>query len=728
MQIFKKILLLGFILFLPSAYAKYQVCTITINSADEKQVFQEHLSKDHFEFREILPQDSDRYKKNSSYWFDEACRADYKCDILIISGHFGGTFFGESGFTLPTDLMEQKSCEKSCKGILSQVKEIFLFGCNTLANKKKDTRTYQDYLNVLLEDGMARETAERVVASRYSPLESPFYKRMNFIFDGSATVYGFDQLSPLGEHIREPLNNYFKAINKKYGNYYNYLDKKGYNRAENKELLGALKTTTINQSHLPSISKNLKDEILFKNKCILFDDQAHFLSRTQALENIFSSENFGSAFFAIDYFLSRNQNRMLENRQSRAVFRDIKNSEHYSKKFRSFYSYLEHLPYIKIIYLNVLNRFQWIDSLDFKLKIKENVLSLIRKPNGESYVSSVLLLEDQQLKKRDLYFTEKDLPKGYIQNIWSLLILEKLQARVPHLQDEILEFCYSHLEKTPAICYQALNTLAHIQPEARLAPQISNFLDSKDEGLVFFSLRALGQTKTNNPKIHFKIASFLNHKNSNLRAEAIDALGFLKVVNMGTEFYLSQSLFNSDKKNAIDVLKFFSETDINDARVIDNILRYIIENADEEAFSYGIRSFKNAHNLSDRTANYFYKILDARDKSPYLHSLLKAIPQMEIKDIGVYYRLSQYHKLKDTEFKILVLESISSLEWFHPEIQVDLLSYLLDEDKRIRKLGLQLFKNIQNIDSRVLKKIKSLVASTASKNKELEDLKNHLQK
>ena len=110
-----------------SALARYQVCSITINSSDEIETFKEFLPETEFEFVELLPSKKNARKNHESHWFDQACKQDYHCDILVISGHFGGTFFGESSYSLPTELMEEKACKKSCHGILNGLKEIFFY-------------------------------------------------------------------------------------------------------------------------------------------------------------------------------------------------------------------------------------------------------------------------------------------------------------------------------------------------------------------------------------------------------------------------------------------------------------------------------------------------------------------------------------------------------------------------------------------------------------------------
>ena len=711
-------------LFFPSAFAKYQVCSITINSSDELEIFKQNLSSDHFEFVELLPSNKEGYEKHDSHWFNEACKENYKCDILIVSGHFGGTFFGKSEFTLPTELMEQKACQNLCQGVLSNVKEIFLFGCNTLANKTKDRRTYQEYLQVLLDDGMARETAERVVASRYSPLESPFYERMNFIFKGSKTVYGFDQLSPLGEHIRGSLSEYFKSINAAYGNYHTYFSKKTYDRKKNTELLTALSHTTINQVHLPSVVTDNQKEQLFQNKCTLLNDKDSFSNKTKALRSIFINGNSGSAFFTIDYFLSKHQKEMVDTEQGRQTFRYIKNNKTFSEQFKDFYQHLTHLPYIKIMYLNILNKFQWIDSVEFQSRLKNDILGVIKESDREAYISVLLLLENEQIKKRRLYFSEQDLPKGYVKNLWSLLILEKLQVQAPHLQFEVLKFCDdSRTEK--AKCYQALNTLAHISPQPKWAKKVMLLLNTDDRGLIAYGLRALGQMETDRYNIHSKVASYLNHEDSWVRSEAIDALIFLESQHGDIQEKLSEMLFVVPKKTSIRILKSLSILDIQNLETSNNIFKYTLDNIeDKEIFVHGILSMKSSPKLPTSVINYFYKILDiASFKDPYFKFILQTIPEMKTQDIGIFYRLSQFHKVGDADFKVSVLDHISLLEWFHPEIQPEMLKYLMDRNREVRESALTLMKNFKNLNKR---KLLNSIKELDNQNEEIEALQSYL--
>ena len=55
---------------------------------------------------------------------------------------------------------------------------LFLFGCNTLAGKEKDTRTPAQYRHVLMEDGFTPEQAQRIASARYGDIGRSFRARM----------------------------------------------------------------------------------------------------------------------------------------------------------------------------------------------------------------------------------------------------------------------------------------------------------------------------------------------------------------------------------------------------------------------------------------------------------------------------------------------------------------------------------------------------------------------
>src|SRR5438477_11563524 len=60
---------------------KKTVCTITVNSPDEKEIFRRSLPPDDFQFVELV-------ERGRPDWLASACRKDVRCDLLLISGHF----------------------------------------------------------------------------------------------------------------------------------------------------------------------------------------------------------------------------------------------------------------------------------------------------------------------------------------------------------------------------------------------------------------------------------------------------------------------------------------------------------------------------------------------------------------------------------------------------------------------------------------------------------------
>ena len=65
------------------AAEKKTVCTITVNSPDEKEAFRRALPADRFRFVELV-------ERGRPDWLASACRQGVRCDVLVISGHYDG--------------------------------------------------------------------------------------------------------------------------------------------------------------------------------------------------------------------------------------------------------------------------------------------------------------------------------------------------------------------------------------------------------------------------------------------------------------------------------------------------------------------------------------------------------------------------------------------------------------------------------------------------------------
>ena len=188
--------------FLVSAQAK-TICTMTFNSENEKQVFAKNLSPVGYESVELVPDNK------NPLWLKEACQSQVKCDIVLISGHFGGLFFGEgkSSTLSLQDLISQRE-GRSCGNILD-AKAVYLMGCNTLASKIKDHRTIDQYLRVLVNDGFPLNLAENVASARYLNFGQSMGEIMTQIFSQSKMLVGFDSTGPLGAQAAPLLQRAF---------------------------------------------------------------------------------------------------------------------------------------------------------------------------------------------------------------------------------------------------------------------------------------------------------------------------------------------------------------------------------------------------------------------------------------------------------------------------------------------------------------------------------------
>lgn len=244
--------LIALLSILSSFYAwgapKKTVCTLTLNSSDEKMAFLKNLSGDQFNFIELADYEP-IYKSNMSTngtdapWLNAACKAKVSCDVLVVSGHFAGSFFGESGLRISLDDMETMSCNSECDGIFHRPKEIFLFGCNTLAGKNADSRTPEQYRQALTADGFSPSEAEIMVAFRYSALGSSFGDRMMNVFAGVPRIYGFSSKAPLGKVTGPLVSKYLAKIKSDYSKALN-----SSSRANNANLFKIFGQTALTQT------------------------------------------------------------------------------------------------------------------------------------------------------------------------------------------------------------------------------------------------------------------------------------------------------------------------------------------------------------------------------------------------------------------------------------------------------------------------------------------------
>jgi hypothetical protein len=184
------------------------VCTITINSSDERESFKRHLPPGDYRFVELVQRDQPD-------WFANACRSHVQCDALVISGHFDdGTEFYTDRLgdrdNLPVTALERASCSNSCPGVLSNVKEVYLFGCNTLKNDPRHVAE-GEVLRSLARAGHAPSDAERVASALNLRYGQSNRDRLRTVFKGVPLLYGFSSKAPLGRYAGPLMDRYFQS-------------------------------------------------------------------------------------------------------------------------------------------------------------------------------------------------------------------------------------------------------------------------------------------------------------------------------------------------------------------------------------------------------------------------------------------------------------------------------------------------------------------------------------
>jgi hypothetical protein len=191
------------------AYAdRTTVCTITVNSPDEKEAFRRSLPPDRYQFVELV-------ERGRPDWLASACHKGIRCDVLLISGHFDGgdEFYSDrvdARESLPVAEMERVSCSDSCPGLFSKLKEVYLFGCNTL-NAEPLASASGEIVRSLIRAGHSPADAaqlSRLLAVQHADSNRD---RMRQIFKDVPVIYGFSSKAPLGATAGPMLARYFQS-------------------------------------------------------------------------------------------------------------------------------------------------------------------------------------------------------------------------------------------------------------------------------------------------------------------------------------------------------------------------------------------------------------------------------------------------------------------------------------------------------------------------------------
>lgn len=371
------------------AVAEKTVCSITLNSSDEIEAMKMSLPAQDFKFVELV-------QKNRFDWFKQACQSKVQCDVLVISGHFAGTFFGETGAYLKLKDLEESSCDPGCSGIYKNVKEVYLFGCNTLAGKEKDHRTPEQYLQVLLNDGFNMAHAQQAVAYRYSPIGATFSNRMAHVFSKTPRIYGFYSTSPLGKYTGPKVKSYFS---KRLASNQYATEIENLSTDRNQELMSLFKGTSLTQVAGSQISDSGLTPV-----CYLSDFNKSS-GRIQKLQWINNSFNRSSSLDLINYvaqFLKNEESRRRWDNDEKQIIEQI--AQNQALKTQLFDIVNSQLNWLKQSVLEILEFSKvigWISEGEYDSKVIE-LLELYKSNFGSSETDFACAINiSANLKKMD---------------------------------------------------------------------------------------------------------------------------------------------------------------------------------------------------------------------------------------------------------------------------------------------------------------------------------------
>ena len=531
---------------------KPTVCSITLNSEDERNVFKQHL-KDRFNFIELVD-------PNDEEWLKKSCQSQIQCDVLLISGHFGGTFFGVSG-KISMEKLENNSCQSSCDGVFQAPKEVFLFGCNTMAGKKPDSRTMQEYADILYNQHRdvytTRLMAEEAAAYRYSPLGAQTQDRMRSVFKNSR-IYGFYSTAPIGPNIKPRLHNYLQSIPSK--DYKTHL-KQFPTEAEN---------TLWSKSMEGQYIRSMNGAKSFKNPiCTLFGSDPIY-KKLDWINRVFTDDSVLTYAPNINEYLSSLEKRF---------------GSSWDNWPKPEVSYMEYLRYHKKAKIKIggflENPIEGLITVQFKLLGLGSKLGWYT-PSEKRDIQNILLgnvlLRNLSLEEKDLICSLdiqinlklEDLP----QEEWNKYTIKALGCTRPPNEAIHMALTKVLTDSNKEVRSSAVWALGKIKPQSvEVLTFITELLTHEKKYVRSSAVWALEKIKPQSVEVLTFITELLTHEKEYVRSSAAKVLGKIKPPNEFIHMALTKVLTDSDwlvrssavwalekiKPQSVEVLTFITE-------------------------------------------------------------------------------------------------------------------------------------------------------------------------
>jgi hypothetical protein len=417
--------------------ARLRVCALSFHGPHEIQVFKDRLPAEDFDVIDLSPYQlpaaapvppgpDDRAA--AAPWLFDLCRRDLRCDVVVYSAEFAGSFFGAYGKSLGLSDMEEASCQARCDGLFHHPLEVFLLGCNTLATKAQDTRTPAEYLQVLLDHGFDRATAERVVGARYGPLGPSFRESLRRVFMNVPRLYGFSSVAPGGDHTAPLLERYFRAK----GDYRRYLEQADRDTGRNAELLAAFRGTGLVQdTGLTRAEPAAADR---DRICRLYDENERIGVRLRIIAQLMARADFLSFLPTIQLFIDRHPPERLAG-EDRRLFEEIRHCDTARDEILRLVHELD-VSALQLELAHFARHLGWLDSAEFRNLAEDGARELLRRPLTTEVVDVMCEIPRHQPLRDE--FGADDLPLGLFADPEGIRLVDCLSPEDPRVSDRLV--------------------------------------------------------------------------------------------------------------------------------------------------------------------------------------------------------------------------------------------------------------------------------------------------
>jgi len=406
--------------------APITVCTFTFHNPGEVGVFKSRLPADQFEVLDLAP--SPIEAASAGDWLGKLCQKDLRCDVVVYSAEFAGRFFGKYGSSVSVQDLDEAACQASCGGLFHTPQEVFLLACNTLATKGQDRRTPHEYLEVLLDHGFDRASAERVVALRYGPLGPSFRESLRRIFAGVPRIYGFSSVAPTAEYTVPMLERYFHAK----GDYQRYLARSQGDLGPNRELLTAFRGTGMVQAQGLSPAEPAAADR--REICALYDEHRSVGDRLRIVKALMDRDDFLAFVPTIEVFVSRHPPADLDD-DDRALFETIKaRTDARDRVLKLVHDLNVSALQLEIAHLALL--MEWMTPDEFRRLAVDGERQLLQQPLTSENVDITCEIGKHQPLGDD--FKAGDIPALYYTDAEGIHLIDCLAPRDEHVTERLL--------------------------------------------------------------------------------------------------------------------------------------------------------------------------------------------------------------------------------------------------------------------------------------------------